>query len=62
MTRQEVAIRVYDAMRPRVGVFLCDGYPRCDFAGTERQVREHRRVCSLSPSGDIYRAWMSVKP
>ena len=40
-------------IQPRVNA--CDGWPRCRYEGTGRELREHRRHCGFSDDGAIWR-------
>ena len=37
------------------GVFACDGWRKCGFEGTRREVRIHQRDCAYSDVGALYR-------
>ena len=40
-----------------VGVNSCDGYPRCSFEGTGRDLKLHKRECPFSDAGAMYRVF-----
>jgi len=40
-----------------VGVNSCDGYSRCSFEGTGRDLKLHKRECPFSDAGAMYRVF-----
>ena len=39
------------------GVTACDGWPRCSFEGTGRDLKLHKRECPFSDAGAMYRVF-----